>query len=119
MRRAIFIWTAIAAFLWLCAVPYATAGTVTVSYTYDDAGRLIKADYGNEKSITYFYDYAGNIVENVLNAELALADAILVLQVLAMIEPSSNIYKDTDVSGDGRIGLEEVVFILEKVSGLR
>jgi YD repeat-containing protein len=119
MRRVIFIWTAIAAFLWLCAVHSSTAGTVTISYTYDNAGRLIKADYGNKKTITYSYDDAGNILEHVYNAELALADAILALKILAMIEPSSNVYKDTDVSGDGRIGLEEVIFILEKVSGLR
>jgi YD repeat-containing protein len=34
----------------------------TVKYTYDDAGRLIKADYGGGKAITYTYDKAGNLL---------------------------------------------------------
>ncbi len=34
-----------------------------VTYTYDDAGRLTKADYGNGMKITYTYDKAGNILE--------------------------------------------------------
>lgn len=37
------------------------AGTVT--YTYDDAGRLIRAEYGDGKVITYTYDAAGNLLE--------------------------------------------------------
>jgi YD repeat-containing protein len=32
-----------------------------VSYTYDNLDRLIKADYGNGRSIEYSYDAAGNI----------------------------------------------------------
>ena len=35
-----------------------TAGTI--SYTYDDLYRLIKADYGNGETIEYTYDAAGN-----------------------------------------------------------
>ncbi|MFC1591107.1 hypothetical protein ACFL43_01140 [Thermodesulfobacteriota bacterium] len=38
----------------------ASAGTV--SYTYDDAGRLTKADYG-AKTIFYTYDAAGNLLK--------------------------------------------------------
>ena len=34
----------------------------TVNYSYDDAGRLIKADYGNGQSISYTYDKAGNLL---------------------------------------------------------
>ena len=34
----------------------------TVKYTYDDAGRLTKAYYGNGRTITYTYDKAGNII---------------------------------------------------------
>ena len=63
MKKVIFIWLAVVAFLWLCGVPYAIAGTVT--YTYDDAGRLIKATYGDETEITYTYDAAGNILSKV------------------------------------------------------
>jgi YD repeat-containing protein len=38
----------------------AIAGTIT--YDYDDAGRLVKADYGNGKVIEYTYDNAGNLL---------------------------------------------------------
>jgi YD repeat-containing protein len=34
----------------------------TVNYSHDDAGRLIKVDYGNGQSISYTYDKAGNLL---------------------------------------------------------
>ncbi len=45
--------------------PDATSGTIT--YSYDAAGRLIEANYG-DKSIKYTYDSAGNIVKREVNA---------------------------------------------------
>lgn len=39
----------------------AVAGTIT--YSYDEAGRLIRVDYGNSKVIAYTYDAAGNLLE--------------------------------------------------------
>lgn len=47
----------------------AVAGTVT--YTYDDAGRLIEADYDGGKSITYTYDNAGNLLQQVTTVSSA------------------------------------------------
>jgi len=47
-----------------------------------------------------------------------LADAILTLQILAGINPP-DVNVGADVNNDGRIGLEEVVYILPKVAGLR
>ena len=35
----------------------------TVSYDYDNAGRLVKADYGDGSAIEYEYDNAGNLLE--------------------------------------------------------
>lgn len=50
-----------------CAiVPSALAGAI--NYTYDDAGRLIKADYGDNKTIEYTYDNAGNLLKQKTNA---------------------------------------------------
>lgn len=34
----------------------------TVTYTYDDAGRLVGADYGKGQDISYSYDAAGNLL---------------------------------------------------------
>ena len=44
----------------LFLVAPALAGSIT--YTYDDAGRLVTADYGNETAIEYEYDNAGNLL---------------------------------------------------------
>ena len=67
--RKIFlkIWVLFFLLLTLCAAPYAAAGTVT--YTYDDASRLIKADYGNGKVITYTYDNAGNLLQRTVTGQ--------------------------------------------------
>jgi YD repeat-containing protein len=49
--------------VFLLAVAIAGAlGAATVTYTYDDAGRLINVDYGNGQTITYTYDNAGNML---------------------------------------------------------
>jgi len=37
-------------------------GAVTITYTYDNAGRLTRADYGDSASITYTYDANGNLL---------------------------------------------------------
>ena len=36
---------------------------ITITYTYDDAGRLVGADYGESQGITYTYDAAGNLLQ--------------------------------------------------------
>ena len=46
------------------AVPLTFAATV--NYTYDSAGRMIKADYGSAGVITYTYDKAGNLLSRVV-----------------------------------------------------
>jgi len=48
-----------------------------------------------------------------------LADAILALRILAGIPVTEAINLNADVNGDKKIGMEEVIFILQKVSGLR
>jgi Dockerin type I domain len=52
------------------------------------------------------------------DSSVDLADAILALQVMAEIEPSATAHKEADVNGDNKIGIEEVIYILQKVSGL-
>ena len=53
------------------------------------------------------------------DSSVDLADAILALQVMAGIEPSATAHKEADVNGDNKIGIEEVIYILQKVSELR
>jgi len=52
--------------IWVLAVlfslsQWSLAGNI--QYTYDTAGRLIRADYGGGKSITYTYDNNGNLLQ--------------------------------------------------------
>jgi hypothetical protein len=57
-------------------------------------------------------DIDGNLVVD-------LADAILALQVMAGNQPSATIFMEADVNNDNRIGLEEVVYIMQRVAGFR
>jgi uncharacterized protein (TIGR03437 family) len=47
-----------------------------VTYSYDSAGRLIKADYGTGGSITYSYDKAGNLLSRSVVAGTAAGGTI-------------------------------------------
>jgi len=65
-----------------------------------------------------YYEVGLNPKIDVLNASVDLADAILALKVSVGISVG-DVYPDRDVNGDGRIGIEEVIYILQKISGLR
>jgi len=50
--------------------------------------------------------------------EITLSDAITALRIVSGIDPPP-VFCKNDVNGDGKIGLEEVIFILQKVAELR
>jgi len=77
-----------------CSVVMDTAPT-TLKY--------IRKDYGNVNG----------------DDKIDLTDAILALKVLAGISVSQTVNLNADVNGDKKIGNEEVVYILQKVAGLR
>ena len=52
------------------------------------------------------------------NGIIDLGDAIISLQVLTGADPLSPIYVEADVNGDGKIGIEEAIYILEETAGL-
>jgi YD repeat-containing protein len=56
--------TTILALLLMLAATAASGGPVT--YTYDAAGRLVKADYGQNHSIVYTYDANGNLLSRLV-----------------------------------------------------
>jgi len=47
-----------------------------------------------------------------------LADAVLTMQIMGGLEPGA-VDLDADVDGDGKISMPELIFILQKVAGLR
>jgi len=58
---------------------------------------------------------AGNVNGD---ASVDLADAILALQFMAKMH-QSHVYGNADANGDGVIGMQEVIYILQRVSALR
>jgi hypothetical protein len=48
-----------------------------------------------------------------------LTDAILSMQILNQVHPGDPINPDSDIDGNGRTGLEETLYILQHISGLR
>ncbi|MFZ2631664.1 MAG: right-handed parallel beta-helix repeat-containing protein [Desulfosalsimonadaceae bacterium] len=50
---------------------------------------------------------------------VTLADAVLALQIITGIAPAQPVFQDADVNNDNRIGMEEVVYIFQKVAGKR
>ena len=53
------------------------------------------------------------------DGEVDLNDLILSLQVLTGIASSPDVHKEADFNFDGRIGFHEVLYIMDKASGLR
>ena len=98
--------------------PAGESGTKTFSGT---------ADFFNEAipitGVSFISDTGGTGSNtpgdlNGSGGEPNLADAILGLQVLAGLNPP-NVKVGADVNGDQKIGLPEVIYILQKVAGLR
>jgi len=53
----------LAIFPFIAILCLATATAQTVNYSYDAAGRLTRADYGDAGAIAYTYDPAGNLLQ--------------------------------------------------------
>lgn len=85
---------------------------------------------GNGEKTVYvrFYDTAWNttdasVVITLISGDadgdlsVGLADAVLVMQMLTGTD-TTDINPDADINGDGKIGTEEVIFILREISGM-
>ncbi|MBP7829261.1 MAG: RHS repeat protein [Kiritimatiellae bacterium] len=48
-------------------LPALAASAVTIQYTYDEAGRLTRADYGGGEKIDYVYDANGNLLQRTVS----------------------------------------------------
>ena len=111
----------------------AFAATVQYTYTYDSLNRLTtRVDHGAGAMIAYTYDFNGNrltktetSVHTVFpgdindDGNIDLTDAILALHIVSGIDSSQNIYRAADVNGDGKTGIQEVIYIFQKISGYR
>jgi len=114
----------------MCLCVCTPADAVIVTYAYDNAGRLSKADFGGGRVIFYTYDNAGNILKREAtpggsdikgdangDTRVDLTDIITVLKVLAGL--NINVNPKADVNGDGKIGFAEGLYVLQVSAGLR
>jgi hypothetical protein len=75
-------------------------------------GNLVTKDFGLYPLSLMKGDVDGNLSVN-------LADAVLAMGVLAGIENIQSVNQEGDVNSDGKIGIEEVIYILQDVCELR
>jgi len=96
-------------------------------YSYDEAGRLVKA-VSSTAVYTYEFDAGDNLLSEsrvpILHGDadvsmtIDLIDAILCLQAASGEIPSQTVHSGADYDGDGKLGIQEVIFILRYVAGL-
>ena len=101
------------------------SSTTHVGYT--DVALLVGFDYGGVSSYDKSYSYYVRAVRGGLHIpgdvnndrRIDLADVVLALQVSVSMTPVPVICKGADVNEDGKIGIEEAVYGLQWVAGLR
>ena len=93
---------------------YNTTYTATITTGASDlAGNALQADY--VWSFTVNYTILGNINGD---DKIDLSDAILAIQVITGLHPAG-VNLNADVNNNGKIGMAEVLYILQRISGFR
>ena len=127
MKKRIFLITAVI-LLNLCSIRSEVSSAATATYTYDSLSRLTLLEYDNDSFISFTYDATGNILQITSNNQtlspgdidgngnVTLTDAILSLQVVSGKSPSSNVAVFQDTNDDNKIGMEEVIYIIQSVA---
>jgi hypothetical protein len=75
-------------------------------------GNIMTVDFGLQPLLLTKGDVDGDLDTN-------LVDVVLTLQILASITPSSTVNMAADVNADGKIGLEELIYVLQVVAEYR
>jgi len=92
------------------------------SYTFfvkskDEAGNVDPSPASRSFTVDFSYaDSHGDVKED---GNVDLVDAVVALQVCAGMIPVEAVNIRADVNKDNKIGLEEVIYILQKVAGMR
>lgn len=103
-----------------------TTAEMKTQSTFTDAGWDFSTIWNinaqsNSGYPTFLCSLLGRCVSGDVNGDgiLDLDDAIIALQISVDIDPSVMTYLTFDGNGDGKIGTEEAIYILEKKSGIR
>lgn len=105
---------------------FCQAFALTIDYQYDNLYRLVAETRSDGLMVTYRYDAAGNrltktavgLVKGDLNGDGLVnpMDAIIGLQIVTGKSLTGPVFPQTGVDGDGKIGMAEVIYILQKSS---
>ncbi len=127
MKKRILLITAVI-LLNFCSIGAQVSSAATATYTYDSLSRLTLVEYDNDSFISFTYDATGNILQITSNNQtlspgdidgngnVTLTDAILSLQVVSGQSPSSNVAVFQDTNNDNKIGIEEVIYIIQSIA---
>lgn len=91
------------------------AWSQTVTFTYDNLNRLEKADYSGGMTIDYSYDNVGNRLTE--SHTFGLNDVIALLKLLT--GDPTGVVTSVDINDDGKIGMQELIYVMERLAGLR
>jgi len=91
----------------------------SITYTLHNSGWT-----GNIFDTTFSYSLSGYVYftppeKGDIDGDVDLQDSIIALQVLISAPPSKGFYTSSDINGDYRIGIEEAIYALQRLAGLR
>jgi len=104
--------------IWPCLIILLSATAawpVTVTFTYDSLNRLEKAEYAGGAVFDYTYDKAGSRLG--ISRSFGLNDVIAVLKL--MTGDPGGVFSSADIDADEKIGMQELVYIMQRLAGLR
>lgn len=89
---------------------YDTPGSYSVSLTISGPGN---SDIETKKDFIRIVSPGGDVNDD---QKVDLIDIILVLQIMAKVEPQPVISEVSDINGDMKIGVQEAIYILHQIS---
>jgi len=87
----------------------------TVTFTYDSLNRLEKAEYAGGAVFDYTYDNVGNRLAR--GQTFGLNDVIAILKL--MTGDPAGVLSSVDIDADGKIGMQELIYVMQRLAGLR
>lgn len=100
-----------------------------ITYQYDANGQLVSVAYTPGRRVTYTYDASGNRTGVDVSIQIGdvsgdgnvdMIDAIVALQITTGSVPSAQaVYSDITVSGANKIAIGDILYIMQKMIGIR
>jgi len=118
MTRRFLLWAVLMAAIALAGWAKSPCDANAATYAYDALNRLTTVTYDQCETLRYAYDPAGSITAAAYD-RAGLADAIRGMQILVGLTPVLPADGCTDPSGDMKTGINDVIYILQTITGTR